>query len=231
MSGEETEPEAEERKEAFRDRRDKALSIVVLSIHPSLLYHLSEPTDPKVVWEQLAAQFQRKSWANELALKRRLVRIKQPRDRPLDVHIKELTELLDEMSIVMEPLTPARRVTHLLSSLPEKYDTLVSAMEGEDAPKWAVAVERLRHHETKLKIHAAEHAAVKEEEALAARVGNRKQSGRPPYGSGSRDVRCFGCGKLGHIRRNCREGEEERPREEGKNELTMPTTARERIPS
>ena len=144
------------------------------------------------------------------------MRIKQPRDRPLDVRIKELTELLDEMSIVMEPLTPARRVTHLLSSLPEKYDGLVSAMEGEDAPKWAVAVERLRHHETKLKIRAAEHAAVQEEEALAARFGNRKQSGRPPYGWGSRDIRCFGCGKLGHIRRYCQEHEEERPQEERK---------------
>jgi hypothetical protein len=77
--------------------------------------------------------------------------------------------------------------------LPKKYDNLVSAMEGEDAPKWAVAVERLHHHKTELKIRAA----VQEEEALAARTdrfGNRKQSWRPPYGSGGRDIRCFGWG-------------------------------------
>ena len=111
MSGEEKEPELEESKEAFFVRRDKALSIVVLSVHPSLLYLLGEPADPTVVWEELAAQFQRKSWANELSLERRLVRLKQPRDRPLKEHIKEMTELLDEMSLVIEPLTPDRRVT------------------------------------------------------------------------------------------------------------------------
>ena len=191
VSGEETEPEEEARKEAFRDRKDKALSIMV-----------GEPTDPKVVWEQLAAQFQRKTWANELSLERRLVRIKQPRDRPLDVHIKELTELLDEISIVVGPVTEQRRVTHLLSSLPDKYDSLVTAIEGEEAPNWAVAVERLRHHETKLKIRAAEQSNAQEEEALTSRLRPRRQLSGPGSGGpgpGFRGPRCYGCGQLGHI--------------------------------
>ena len=49
-------------------RRDKALAVIVLSVDPSLLYLLAEPEDPKVVWKTLQGQFQKKTWANKLAL-------------------------------------------------------------------------------------------------------------------------------------------------------------------
>ena len=45
----------------FIERRDKALAIVVLSVDPTLLYLIGEPTDPKVVWDKLANQFQKKT--------------------------------------------------------------------------------------------------------------------------------------------------------------------------
>ena len=45
----------------FVERRDKALAIVVLSIGPTLLYLIGEPTDPKAVWTTLADQFQKKT--------------------------------------------------------------------------------------------------------------------------------------------------------------------------
>ena len=50
----------------FVERRDKVLAIVVLSIDPTLLYLIGEPTDPKAVWTTLADQFQKKTWANSL---------------------------------------------------------------------------------------------------------------------------------------------------------------------
>jgi len=56
----------------FVTRRDKALAIIVLSVDPSLLYMLGEPEDPGTVWQKLADQFQKKTWSNKLALRRRL---------------------------------------------------------------------------------------------------------------------------------------------------------------
>ena len=37
-----------------------ALAIIVLSVDPSLLYLLGDPTDPTAVWERLSTQFQKK---------------------------------------------------------------------------------------------------------------------------------------------------------------------------
>ena len=50
-------------------RRDRALATIVLSIDPLLLYLLGDPEDPAVVWKKLGDQFQKKTWANKLALR------------------------------------------------------------------------------------------------------------------------------------------------------------------
>jgi len=53
----------------FITRRGQALATIVLSVDPSLLYLVGDPTEPVTVWEKLSTQFQRKTWANKLALR------------------------------------------------------------------------------------------------------------------------------------------------------------------
>jgi hypothetical protein len=48
------------------------LATIVLSVDALLLYLLGDPQDPAVVWEKLTNQFQKKTWANKLALRRKL---------------------------------------------------------------------------------------------------------------------------------------------------------------
>ena len=52
----------------FNRRKDKALAVIVLSVHPSLLYLLNDPECPREVWKKLEDQFQPKTWANKLHL-------------------------------------------------------------------------------------------------------------------------------------------------------------------
>ena len=49
-------------------KQDKALFIIVLAIEPSPLYLSGERDSPVTVWIKLADQFQKKMWANKLAL-------------------------------------------------------------------------------------------------------------------------------------------------------------------
>ena len=56
----------------FNERRDKALATIVLGVKTNLLYLLGDPQDPVQVWNSLANQFQKKTWSNKLALKRKL---------------------------------------------------------------------------------------------------------------------------------------------------------------
>jgi len=70
----ETEPEGNaDRRAKFVARRDGALAIIMLAMEPSLLYLVGQdPTNPVDAWKTLADQFQCKTWANKLELKRKL---------------------------------------------------------------------------------------------------------------------------------------------------------------
>ena len=176
----------------FISRRDKALAIIVLAVDTKLLYLLGNPEDPAVIWKKLSDQFQKKTWANKLELRRKLFSLRLEDGGSVQDHVKAMTEVLDELSVVDEPVKEEDRVVYLLASLPESYNVLVTALEANaEVPKMEVVTERLLHEERKLKIRST--PSVGDEEAMAAKY---QGYGRP---------RCHYCKKVGHFKRNCDE--------------------------
>jgi len=88
----------------FEARRDRALATVVLAIDPKLLYLIGDPEDPAVVWTKLANQFQKKTWANKLELRRKLFSLRLNDGDSMQDHIKAMTEVFDDLSVVDEPV-------------------------------------------------------------------------------------------------------------------------------
>lgn len=174
----------------FASRRDRALATIVLSVDPSLLYLIGDPEDPIIVWKKLADQFQKKTWANKLELRRKLYSLRLRDGDPVQDHIKTMTETFNGLSVIGDPVSEEDRVVYLLASLPDSYSMLVTAFEANtDVPKMEVVTERLLHEERKLKERAGSGAY--REEAMA--VKQQRQKG----------PRCYHCGKFGHIKRNC----------------------------
>ena len=131
--------------------KDCALVTILPSLELSLLYLIGDPDDPGVVWKKLADQFQ-KMWANKLALRRRLYSLKLKEGDSVHNHIKLMTETFDELSVISDSLNEDDRVVHLLASLPESYDMLVTTLEAsQDVPKWALVTERLLYGEKKMR--------------------------------------------------------------------------------
>ena len=52
----------------FETRSGKALSTIVLSISPSLLYLVGNPICPVIVWKKLENHFQKPTWSNQFTL-------------------------------------------------------------------------------------------------------------------------------------------------------------------
>lgn len=176
----------------FALRKGKALATILLAIEPSILYLLGlEPDDPKVVRKKLADQFQKKTWANKLSL-RRLYAVKLNEGQSIQKHIKTMTEIFDELAIIGDPLDEENKVVHLLASLPKSYDILVTALEASpEVPKMEIVMERLLHEESKHKYNETNESL----EKLKAMTGKHRSIQRGP--------KCYHCGKLGHIKRNC----------------------------
>ena len=130
-------------------RRDRALAMIVLSVDPTLLYLLGpDPQNPAVVWKKLADQFQKKTWANKLALQRKLYNLKLKYGQSMQKHVKMLIEIFDELSIIGDPLDEENQVVHLLASLAESYDMLVTALKpSPEVPKLQIVTERLLYED------------------------------------------------------------------------------------
>ncbi|CAB4035876.1 Retrovirus-related Pol poly from transposon TNT 1-94, partial [Paramuricea clavata] len=99
-----------------------------------------------LVWKRLADQFQKeiKTWANKLALRRKLYSLRLKDSKPIQKHIKEMTEICDGPAAIDDHITEEDRVVHLLASLPESLNLLVKVLEANsDAPKMETVIERL----------------------------------------------------------------------------------------
>ena len=69
------------------------------------------------------------------------------------MHLKSFIEIFEELAVIGDPVKEEDKVINLLSSLPENYSTLVTALEASatnEVPSWEVVVERLLHEEQKI---------------------------------------------------------------------------------
>ncbi len=183
----------DERRLKFETRKDRALAIIVLSIDPKLLYILGDPQDPVAVWTTLSNQFQKKSWANRLALRRKLHSVRLHEGASVQDHVKTMTELFNELAVVGDKIEDDDRVIYLLASLPESFSVLVTALEAsQDVPNMESVIERLLHEEQKRK---ERRPSGLKEEAMTVRQSKK------------RGPQCHFCKRFGHIKRNCRDFE------------------------
>ena len=173
--------------------KDKALATIVLTVQPSLLYLIGDPEDPSEVWQKLESQFQKRTWAHKLQLQRKLFSLRLKEGESVQEHIKAMTEIFDGLSVIGDPFSDEDRVVHLLASLPESYNVLVTALEANEAvPRMEVVTERLMHEERKLKERVGS-----ERSREGAMTGKQRPKAKGP--------KCHHCGKFGHIRWNCNE--------------------------
>ena len=121
VSGNEGAPAATEAEKLakFEARRDKALATIVLSVDTSLLYLLGDPEDPVIVWKQLSEQFQKKTWANKLSLRRRLNNLQLQDEDSVKDHVKSMTEIFNELAVIGATIEEEEKVFTLLASLPD----------------------------------------------------------------------------------------------------------------
>ena len=177
----------------------------MLAVEPGLLYLVgTDPTDPQMVWKALADQFERKTWANKLELKRRLFTMRLSEGGSIQAHVKAMTELWGGLAAIREAVNEEDKVVYLLASLPECYSMLVTALEASaNVPSLAVVTERLLHEEAK----------------LTSRPSHTSQEGALVTSKSKKSFRCHYCNKPGHFKKDC---EELAAKMKGQSKPTMP---------
>ena len=202
VDGSEAVPEATAALALYTARQGKALSILVLSLSPSLLYLVgSNPSDPAVVWTTLENHFQKSSWANQFALRKKLYSLRMPEDGVLiRDHIRTVTELFDNLTAVDDPLKDKDRVMILMSSLPPRFDILITALQSsKEVPKWEELLEQLVAEESRQQDRKP---TVVPGMAFYSDHGGNLQTKHKKLFS-KKDTICFYCKKAGHLKKDC----------------------------
>lgn len=181
-----------EDKSKLQKRKDRALALIVLSIDPSLLYLIGEPKDPVAVWTILSDQFQKKTWANRLALRCQLHSTRLSEGQSVNAHVKAMTELFTELAVIGDSIDDDDRVIYLLASLPESFNVLVTALEASsEVPKMESMIERLLHEAQKQNDRSSASAGGLTKREPALTVKHRRKG-----------PQCHYCKRFGHIQRN-----------------------------
>ena len=103
-----------------------------------------------------------------------------------------MSEISEGLAVIGDAVSKEDRVVHLLASLPESYNVLVTALEAqsENILKWEHVIERLLHQESKIK----EKVTTLLEDGRKALIAGQNKGLRKPF-------TCHYCCKPGHFKK------------------------------
>ena len=143
----------------------------------------------------------------ELSLRRRLNNLRLKDGDSMSNHIKAMTEIFNELAVIGAAMEDEDKVVRLLASVPEAYNMLVTALEAStEVPQMEVVIECLLYEEKKL--GEREKSPIPSSRVMVAsgHKGNKKF------------IKCHHCGKLGHIRRFCKDLNKDKSKKEPGNQ-------------
>lgn len=106
-----------------------ALNLITQNISDSFLHFIKPDSTAKNVFESLDSIYERKSWVTQYVLKKKLNNLKLSADGSLINHFIVFDNIVDQISAAGNPMTIPDVIIHLIMSLPDTYETILSAFQ------------------------------------------------------------------------------------------------------
>ena len=200
-----------------------AKSVIVDYLSDSFLGFAKAENTAKEILQKLDTIYERKSLASQLALRKRLLNLKLQSDTPLIQHYTVFDDLIGELLAAGAKLEETDKVSHLLLTLPNCYDGVITAIEtlSEDNLNLAFVKTRLLDHEIRLtnesrdtsrkvllsdkKVHTPEENNHFKMSSTPKRYQFSKfhQSNKFKINKKANGTKCHYCGRKGHFKRDC----------------------------
>ena len=195
------EDDSAEEQRKFKKRENLALASVCLSVTTPLQIYVRSAKSAKEAWDNLQKQFEAKSRSKKIFYRRKLYSTRMQKGTDMTEHINFLKTIADQLEAVEDPVSEEDLVIISISSLPDEYNYLITALEtiAEDKLTFNYVRDRLIHENDKLKNEKADDFLVKpsssNQDALFTK-GSKKSAD-------TKKIKCFYCKKKGHMAKDC----------------------------
>ena len=129
----------------FRRRENLALASICLSVSSDIQIYVRLARNAKEAWTSLEQHFERKSLAHKIFYRRKLYVAKMEKGNSMINHVNYLKTLSEHLDAVGDPIQEKDLVIILISSLPEEYNHLITALEtiAEERLSWDYVRDRV----------------------------------------------------------------------------------------
>lgn len=186
----------------IRDR--KALATITLAVRSSELIHLKDCKSAKEAWCKLENIYRAKDPTRKVNLFKQFVRFKFTSDEKYGTQINKYFSLVDDLRNVDINFPDEILSIFLLCSLPPELENFVVAIESRDV---LPSIEQLKNKILEVELRRNDNVSVGKEQVCAIKNKksnfNKNASNLNSNQSRNKDVKCFQCGKKGHIKSQC----------------------------
>lgn len=194
-------PTGDDKVAVWNKGNDKARVRIGLSVEDDQLIHIRSATTAKDAWKALKEYHQKATLTSKVLLLKRLCRTVLGEDGDMEAHITNFSNTVNQLIALGTDLADDLLAAMLLGSLPESYDTLVTALESR--PEKDITSQFIKsklideYKRRKGQKDVRDNFPVSETAMKATFKDNSGQNG-------SVVKSCFFCKKIGHVKQECK---------------------------
>ena len=198
-------------------RQTRALAILCLSVRDEIIPHISEISDPAVVWATVKSLYETSGNARKLLLKSRLYNLKLEEGGSVSEFLKEVKDISNQLIAIGETVSNDEIVEHVLNALPKSYEHFVSSIGLRDhLPDVTTLTGLLLHDEARRELCGSRRLATEAHLARSSRrlnlrkgISQKNRSGQrtsthaATTDNGTSKLAYHWCFKDSHLMRDC----------------------------
>lgn len=179
-------------------------------IDDSVLNHINDETDARTLWTKLDQLFRAKTGQNKLCHIKKLMYSRYKDGTPTADHVNDFLGIIKELANLGIDFDDEVNGLILLNTLPESWESFRSTtINSSPGGQVTLEIAKNRIFEEEKRMRALGVFSQPDTQALVMENRGRSKT-REPRGRGGRSrsksksgVKCYHCGQLGHMKRNC----------------------------
>ena len=179
-------------------KKDESAQVLIgLTVEDSQLRFIKDKKTAHEQWMALKSYHQKNTTSNKVHILKRIIRTTLEEGVDMEAHIATLSDYFDKLNALGVNMTDDVIACVYLSSLPESYDTLTTALESRPETDLTSEFVKSRLIDAFMRRKGVQEVRESSDRETAMKAEHKANSNGNPKRS------CFFCKKEGHIKVNC----------------------------